>query len=142
MIFSKFIAKSEKYNTIDDHENAPLFIKKFHYEKGEAKLRIYVAGLYRLYINGADITKGYFAPYISNPDHVLFYDEYAITDRLIAGENEIRIILGNSFANCRDNGIWDFERAARSPVFFRYTLYSVVRRVRFCKIHKLQRNNK
>ena len=58
-------------------------------------------------VNGENITKGRFAPYISNPDDVLYYDRYEVAKKLHAGENVIALVLGNGFLNNPDTS-WQF----------------------------------
>ena len=68
-------------------------------------------GFYILYINGVDVTKGILAPYISNPDHILYFDNYDISKYLVKGKNVIGIILGNGFQNNIGGEVWDFNLA-------------------------------
>lgn len=122
----QYIAATDKeYNTIKKHLCAPLFRKKFDCEKtGESVLEISAAGLYRVFLNGKELTKGFFAPYISNPDHVVYYDEYSLDGILKKQDNELLVLLGNGFNNVNDNGIWDFEDASfRSAPKFYLSIY-------------------
>ena len=122
----QYIAATEKeYNTIKKHLCAPLFRKKFDCEKkGESVLEISAAGFYRVFLNGQELTKGFFAPYISNPDHVVYYDEYSLEGVLKKQDNELWVLLGNGFNNVNDNGIWDFEDASfRSAPKFYLSIY-------------------
>ena len=114
MVFpNKFIAGTQEYTTIEKHVNAPYFRKKFSMAKGKnAKIRICGLGFYELYLNGENITKGRLAPYISNPDEVLFYDDYDVTDKLADGENVIGVWLGNGMLNAPYGDVWEFEKAA------------------------------
>lgn len=118
----QFIAAGKEYNTRERHVCAPLFKRKFRMENnraGRAFIQISAVGFYRLYLNGNELTKGYFAPYIANPDHIVYYDEYDVQE-LLNEENEIVVLLGNGFGNCNDNNIWDFEKAAfrAAPKFY------------------------
>lgn len=63
-------------------------------------------GFYDLFINGEKITKGYLAPYISNTDHIVYYDHYDLTPWLKAGENVIGVMLGDGFQNSKTR-VWD-----------------------------------
>ncbi len=110
---SKFISSTKKFNTYFEHVPAPLFRKVFSIDKeiDSAEITICGLGFYKLYINGKDITKGMLAPYISNPDHVLYYDNYNIGPLLKKGENVIGIILGNGMLNCPGGAVWEFEKA-------------------------------
>ena len=64
-------------------------------------------GFYDLFINGTKITKGYLAPYISNTDHIVYYDTYDVSPYLQSGENVIAIMLGDGFQNLKTK-VWDF----------------------------------
>ncbi len=110
---SKFISATKKFNTFFEHIPAPLFRKSFNVEKEIENAQITICGLgfYKLYINGKDITKGMLAPYISNPDHILYYDNYDIAPLLKKGENVIGVMLGNGMHNCPGGIIWDFDEA-------------------------------
>ena len=105
-----FIAGSREYCTIQHHVNAPLFRKVFDWPYEGARLEISAVGFYRVFLNGKEITKGFFAPYISNPDHYVYYDEYELKGLKKKG-NVLCVLLGNGFGNAKDNGIWDFEQA-------------------------------
>lgn len=109
---SKFISASKKYNTYSEHISAPLLRKSFNLnDKPEkAEITICALGFYRLFINGKEITKGFLAPYISNPDHIIYYDNYDIAPLLKQGENVIGIILGNGMQNASGGFVWDFDK--------------------------------
>lgn len=112
MSFSeKFITATYKYTDFFQHIPAPLFRKTFEMKEApaEAKLTITGLGFYKLYINGRDITKGLLAPYISNPDHIIYFDEYDVAPLLRNGKNAIGIMLGNGMNNCPGGRIWDFD---------------------------------
>ncbi len=114
MSFSKnFISATYKYTTFNQHIPAPLFRKCFEIKKQVKSASITITGLgfYKLYINGKDITKGFLAPYISNPDHIIYFDEYNITPLLLHGKNAIGVILGNGMQNSPGGRIWDFDLA-------------------------------
>lgn len=120
MIFSeKFICAAEEYSSFNNFVPAPYFRKEFYLEDNADSLEITVCGLgfYRLWINGAEITKGIIAPYVSNPDDIKYYDNYDITDLTVNGKNVIGIMLGNGMLNNPGGEIWDFEKASfrRSP---------------------------
>lgn len=95
-----------------------------------AKISICGLGFYRLWINGKDITKGLLAPYISNPDHYCYYDEYDIKEYLLTGENVIGILLGNghlieygkntlpeSFLHEGEIGVWSHNHHFLGDIF-------------------------
>lgn len=80
-----------------------------------------VCGFYDLWLNGEKITRGYLAPYISNPDDLVYADEYKLT--LQAGENVLALLLGNGFQNNPGGYIWDFDKATfRSAPKFALTI--------------------
>ena len=109
----RFIKASVEYTTLDTHVPAPYLRRSFILDGAPTQAKISVSGLgfYILYINGENITKGHIAPYISNPDHICYYDVYDVTDRLRDGENVIGVILGNGFLNCLGGKVWDFDLA-------------------------------
>ena len=75
-----FIKATEEYNTFERHVPAHYFRKVLFSETVRvAKLIVAVCGFYELYFNGVKITKGFLSPYISNPNHYVYYDEYDIT---------------------------------------------------------------
>lgn len=107
----RFIAATENYNTFEAPVPAPYVRKSFTSDKCvNARLEIAVCGFYELFFNGKKITKGLLAPYISNTNDVVYYDEYEIT--LDKGENVIGVILGNGFQNNPGGYPWDFDKAA------------------------------
>lgn len=114
MKFSKkFISATRKYTTFFEHVPAPLLRKDFTVEEAPVSACVTICGLgfYKLYINGKDITKGMLAPYISNPDHIIYYDCYDIAPLIRKGRNTIGIILGNGMQNCPGGIVWDFDKA-------------------------------
>ena len=108
-----FIKATDEYCTLEHHVPNPMFRRSFTLSKNPEAAEISICGLgfYMLYINGTDITKGHISPYISNPDHICYYDTYDITKLLTKGENVIGIILGNGFMNSLGGGVWDFDKA-------------------------------
>lgn len=108
----KYIAHGTKYNTIDAHVNAPLFKRVFDCDDNRnAKLSITAVGLYRLFLNGKELNKSYFAPCMSNPDQIVFRDVYDVENELKEKDNVLCVLLGNGFANSNDFGIWMNETA-------------------------------
>ncbi len=109
----QFIKATDQYCTLEEHVAAPVFRKAFELTGNilSARLDITAAGFYELYLNGQNITKGLLAPYISNPDHLLYLDSYDLSAYLRRGKNAVAVILGNGFAN-QDISSWEF---ARSP---------------------------
>ena len=105
-----FIKATEEYNTFERHVPAHYFRKVLFSETVRvAKLTVAVCGFYELYFNGVKITKGFLSPYISNPDHYVYYDEYDIT--IEKGNNVFGVLLGNGFQNNPGGYIWDFDKA-------------------------------
>lgn len=113
MFSTNFISATKDYCTVFDHVPAPYVRKSFTLQKPLASAKITICGLgfYDLFINGTRITKGLIAPYISNPDQILFYDEYDLTERLTDGKNAIGILLGNGMLNCMGGSIWYMKNA-------------------------------
>ena len=96
----QFICGQKEYCRLYQHVNAP-YIRKAFLTPQFQKAELYICGLgfYDAYINGKRITKGKMAPYISNPDHIFYYDCYDITSELQTGENVFGAILGNGNLN-------------------------------------------
>ena len=113
MIFSKrFVSECREYSTYTAHVAAPLFRKSFiiHGKASQGEIVLCGLGFYDLFLNGRKITKGLLAPYVSNPDHILYYDRYDIAPYLQPGENVIAIMLGDGFLNCKTH-VWDFSQS-------------------------------
>ena len=116
---NKFFKATDEMNTYEKHINAPYIRKAFtapSFEK--AYITISGLGFYKLFINGKDITKGLLAPYISNPDDIVYFDKYDVTD-LLNENNTIGIILGNGMQNAPGGRVWDFDiaRFRNAPCF-------------------------
>ena len=109
MISKKFFSGSGKYTTLTDYVPAPYIRKSFVLEKEYEKpvLTITALGYYRVFINGQEITKGFLAPYTSNPEHIIAYDVYDLSAYLKKGENVIGLILGNGYQNGVGGYVWD-----------------------------------
>ena len=89
---------------------APCFRNEFSTERIEAaSVRICGLGFYELFLNGKRITKGRLSPYISNPDHTVYCDEYDVTEHLRRGKNVIGVMLGNGNLNCIGGQIWKMD---------------------------------
>lgn len=107
-----YISATKEFNTVEKHINAPYIKKIFDCNLGQnAEIEISAVGFYRLWLNGKEITKGFLAPYISNPDQVIYYDLYNVKELLKEKDNIIVILLGNGFGNELDNNLWEFEKA-------------------------------
>ena len=109
-----FIKASNDFCGFENYVSAPYLRRRFllDFAPEEAKINICGLGFYRLYINGHDITKGHLAPYISNPDHYCYYDDYDVRPYLQNGENVVGILLGNGFFNPCGGAVWDFDKVA------------------------------
>ncbi len=113
MSFPKYFYKAtDEFCTFEKHVNAPYIRKSFVLDAfTSASVTVSGLGFYDLFINGKKITKGLLAPYISNPDDIVYFDSYEISEYLVRGENVIGLILGNGMQNCPGGYIWDFETA-------------------------------
>ena len=123
-MFKNFIKASNEYTTYEKVIPAPYIRRNFELDfiPESAKIRIATPGFYELYVNGKNITKGYLAPYISNPDHMVCYDEYDVASLLKKGKNALGVILGNGFAN-QTVSKWDFNKCTfRAPLSVALTL--------------------
>ena len=113
-MFNRFIKASNEYCTLDNFVPAPYFRQTFELKSEFKSVVLYITGLgfYEAHINGNDITKGILAPYISNPEHYVYYDKYDITDVVRGGKNVLAVILGNGFQNSPGGYIWNFDEAS------------------------------
>ena len=107
-----FYAATRDYNTYEKHVPAP-YIRRAFSVGDVTKAEVLVSGLgfYDLFLNGKRITKGLLAPYISNPDDIVYFDRYDVTALLQNGKNAIGLILGNGMQNCPGGRVWDFDVA-------------------------------
>lgn len=108
-----FICAGPAYSTLTEYVAAPYFRKSFQLDEIPETAGLWICGLgfYELYVNGQRITKGLLSPYISNPDDLLYYDDYELSPYLSEGENVIGVWLGNGFQNDPGGYIWDFDKA-------------------------------
>jgi len=113
LLKENFICQDEVYGTQYNRKNAPLFRKDFNITNfKEAKLYICGLGFYDLFINGNKITKGKMAPYFSNPNDMIYYDEYDVSNILNNGDNAISVLLGTGWLNPIGGDIWGFTEAS------------------------------
>ncbi|MCH5320601.1 MAG: family 78 glycoside hydrolase catalytic domain [Eubacterium sp.] len=115
MILSdKFISASQNFSTMNKRVPAPWFKKNIQIDGDVEKAEITVCGLgfYEFFLNGSRIAKGLLSPYISNPDDIVFYDNYDIAKLLLSGDNELKFLLGNGMQNAFGGFIWDFDKAS------------------------------
>ena len=112
MLSNKFICATREYSTYKNFVPSPYLRKTFiAYElPKKCTITIGCAGFYDIFVNGHKVTKGILAPYISNPDHLVYYDEYDVTEYINEGKNVLGIQLGNGMQNAPDGEIWDFEK--------------------------------
>lgn len=111
--FSKrFVCATRDICNEFNHVNAPVFRHSFSLKSKPDKAEILITGLgfYDLFVNGEKVTKGFLAPYISNPDDIIYYDLYDLTDKLTEGENVIGAVLGNGM-NDPMTYTWEFKDA-------------------------------
>ncbi len=107
-----FIQAGNAACSFEQHVPAPCFRRAFDlpFRADDSKIRICGLGFYRLFVNGKEITRGHMSPYISNPDHVVYVDEYAVADVLQQGKNVIGIMLGNGLYNNFGGKVWRFDQ--------------------------------
>lgn len=106
-----FISATREYNSFKNQVPAPYIRKEFIADRtAEGILRIASCGFYELYFNGTRYTKGFLAPYISNPEHYIYYDEYRVP--IEHGNNVIGLLLGNGFQNNPGGYVWQFDKAS------------------------------
>lgn len=114
LLSDKFICAGEEYGGLRKRVPAPFFKKNITINESLKSAEITVCGLgfYELYMNGKCITKGRLSPYITNPDEIVFYDNYDIKELFKDGKNEIRFLLGNGMQNAFGGHAWDFQKAS------------------------------
>ena len=107
-----FYAATREYNTYEKHVPAPYIRRTFSLgDAAAAEVLVSGLGFYDLFLNGKRITKGLLAPYISNPDDIVYFDRYDVTQLVRNGKNAIGLILGNGMQNCPGGAVWDFDTA-------------------------------
>lgn len=114
MIFSSnFVSATIAKSTTKKNVPAPYLRRDVLFDKVPEKTEITVCGLgfYELYVNGKRITKGQMSPYIVNPDQVLPYDHYDVSEMMVYGENTFAFLLGNGMQNGFGGFVWDFQKA-------------------------------
>lgn len=107
----KFYSATKEYSTYERAVPSPYMRHSFELSRKPESAKILISGLgfYELYVNGKSVTKGELAPYISNPDHVIYFDEYELAKHLKRGKNAIAIQLGNGRLN-NLNPVWNFDK--------------------------------
>lgn len=110
---SKFVSATIEKSTTEKNVAAPYLRRDVVLDMLPEKTEITVCGLgfYELYVNGKRITKGNLSPYIVNPDQVLPYDHYDVSDLMVYGENTFAFHLGNGMQNAFGGFVWSFHKA-------------------------------
>ncbi len=113
MLSDAFIKATASYNTYDKPVCAPYLRKTFTLDAlpEKASVTLTCTGFYRLFVNGTEVNFSRLAPYISNPDQMIFYDTYDVTPLLRKGKNCLAFLLGNGISDCVGGYIWDFDKA-------------------------------
>ena len=108
----KFIKATRNYATYEENVPAPIFRRRFECKKVQ-KTTVLICGLgfYRIFINGSEFTDGALATHVYNPDDLLYYDRYDVTEYTRDGENVIAVMLGNGFLNNVGGKVWQFDEA-------------------------------
>lgn len=124
MFSTKFVCASKEYGSMENPIPAPLFRTVFSGARSKKyALTICGLGFYELYVNGRKITRSKFSPYIFNPDDLLYYDTYDVSEYIQDGKNVIGVMLGNGFLNSAVT-VWDFDKAKfRSAPKFAICVY-------------------
>ena len=125
MLPEKFVCASDECASYTNMVPAPIFRKSFCVKSTDnATLTIGCTGFYELYLNGVRITDGYLKPYISNPNEVIFYNNYDLGKKLVVGENVLCVILGNGYANPIGGEIWQHgKNHKKAPAFALECIY-------------------
>ena len=110
---TRFISATKKYCEFLHFVPAPYLRKTFELDFVPEKAEMLVTGLgfYEFWLNGEHLTKGCLAPYISNPNDLIYYDRYFLTGKLRKGKNVIAFALGNGLQNPIGGEVWDFQLA-------------------------------
>ena len=114
MLFSKkFVSATTEKCGLTKNVPAPYMRRDFVLEALPEVAEITVSGLgfYELYVNGKRLTRGLLSPYISNPDELICYDRYDLSEHLVRGENTVAFILGNGMQNSFGGFVWNFDTA-------------------------------
>lgn len=108
-----YIKATKEYCTRENYIPAPYLRKTFKVGEKVKSATLYITGLgfYELHFNGKNITKGFLAPYRSNPEDIVYFDKYDVKDLLVNGSNVIAAILGNGMQNGLGAYVWNFDKA-------------------------------
>ncbi len=107
-----FIGRTTEFATEKKQVCAPYLRRTFTLPEGtkEARLAVCCLGFYHLYINGKEITKGLLCPYLTQPDQLVYCDEYDLSSYVTAGKNCVALLLGSGMINAIDGHPWDDEQ--------------------------------
>lgn len=110
---TQFISATKEYCQFSNFIPAPYIRKTFDIDFIPQKAEMLITGLgfYEFWLNGEHLTKSYLAPYISNPNDLIYYDRYDLSDKIKKGKNVLAFVLGNGIQNCIGGEIWDFQLA-------------------------------
>lgn len=109
---TSFVSATREYASFYNEVKAPYFRKSFEIGKvKKAEITICGLGFYEIYINGKNITKSPLASFVANPDNVLYYDNYDLTEYLAEGGNTLAFVLGTGFLNSFSAYEWSFDKA-------------------------------
>ena len=77
---NSFIKAYDKYCNYPDIVPAPILRRSFELDfvTRTAKIQICTSGFYEIYLNGNNITRGKLAPFVNNPDHLVYVDTYSV----------------------------------------------------------------
>lgn len=107
---TNFISADREYSTFEVHVPAPYLRREFELKDAKkAEITVCGLGFYKLFVNGKDITRGHLSPYISNPDHFLYFDNYDLTPYINNGKNVIGLLLGNGQLDAIGGQVWDLQ---------------------------------
>jgi len=121
---NSYIRAGEDFTSPDHPVPAPMFRKTFTVwgPLRKAELLINGLGLYEAYCNGLNITKGPLAPYRANPDHLVYFDRYDLTEQLRPGINVLAVLLGTGLQSSAHTN-WSWSRLPwRGPVQLAFSL--------------------
>ena len=75
-----YIRATAAYNTFENHVPAYCFRREVTVStETAATLKVAVCGICELYLNGRRLTGGLLSFYLSNPEELVYYDEYEVS---------------------------------------------------------------
>lgn len=108
----RFISATLSYCTYEEHVGAPYLRKVVSLEADKPyTITVGALGLYRIWLNGVELTKGLLAPYTSALSDIAYHDVYEIKDEVVEGDNTIVVLLGNGMRNALGGQMWNFDQA-------------------------------